>query len=149
VNQSVYRYILAYLLWFITMALAVLAMIIARETYRSLLAFNFSQRFIARAVDNFAVLLLAILAMAVVILTEHYYRTGVSLNRLGERFCLVTALELGLLALMHGVQFGLVLAYARFDPLTLAIVLGELVGTLGFWWLYRRLKLNHQAPKIL
>lgn len=131
------------------MALAVLAMIIARETYRSLLAFNFPQRFIARAVDNFAVLLLAILAMAVVILTEHYYRTGVSLNRLGERFCLVTALELGLLALMHGVQFGLVLAYARFDPLTLAIVLGELVGTLGFWWLYRRLKLNHQAPKIL
>ncbi len=131
------------------MALAVLAMIIARETYRSLLAFDFSQRFIARAVDNFAVLLLAILAMAVVILTEHYYRTGVPLHRLGERFCLVTALELGLLALMHGVQFSLVLAYARFDSLSLLIVLGELVGALGFWWLYRRLKLHHQTPKIL
>ncbi len=134
------HYILAYLLWLISCALAVLVAVTIRSTYHILIAFDFSQRYAARAIDDFAILILGIGILFVIVLAEHYYRTGVQTGRLFIRFCLFTLSELGLLALLHLIQFGIARAYQQFNTTTLLLGGGELLGTLVFGWLYRNLR---------
>ncbi len=134
------HYALAYLLWLITSAIAVLGATVLRSTYQILLAFDFSQRYTARAVDDFSVLVIGIGLVVLVIFVEHHYRTGVPKGQLWLRFCWLTFVELGLIALLHVVQFGVALRYQKFDTTTLLIGAGELVLALITGWLYRFLR---------
>ncbi len=131
------HYILAYLLWLISCALAVLVAVTIRSTYHILIAFYSSQRYMARAIDDFAILILGIGLLFVIVLVEHYYRIGVQTGRLFMRFCLFTLGEFGLLALLHLVQFGVARTYQQFNTTTLWLGGGELLGVLVFGWLYR------------
>ncbi|CAN5837719.1 hypothetical protein BH10CHL1_BH10CHL1_45480 [soil metagenome] len=139
------HYILAYLLWLLTCAVAVLVAVTLRSTYHVLLAFDFSQRYTARAIDDFAILILGIGLLFVIVLVEHYYRTGVQTGRLFMRFCLVTLSELGLLALLHLTQVGIAGAYQQFNRTTLWLGIGELLGAIAFGWLYRNLQRRPRA----
>jgi len=138
VASKISHYILAYLLWLVSCGLAVLVATAIRSTYHILLAFDFSQRYTARAVDNFSVLLLGIGILLVIVLVEHFYRTSVPTGQLFARFCLFTLCELGLLALLHITQFWVALSYQQFDTTILWIGGGELCAALVFGWLYRR-----------
>ncbi|MFN8486859.1 MAG: hypothetical protein U0350_04650 [Caldilineaceae bacterium] len=135
-----FQYVLAYLLWLITGTVAVIGAMVLRSTYQILLAFDFSQRYTARAVDDFSVLGLGIGLVALVIFVEHHYRTAVQNGQLWVRFCRLTFIELGLIALFHFVQFGVALRYQKFDTTTLLIGASELVVALIAGWLYRFLQ---------
>ena len=138
--SNFFQYVLAYLLWLITGAVAVIGAAVLRSTYQILLAFDFSQRYTARAVDDFSVLAIGIGLVVLVIFVEHYYRTAVQKGRLWLRFCWLTLLELGIIALLHFVQFGVALRYQKFDTTTLLIGVSELVLALIAGWLYRFLQ---------
>jgi hypothetical protein len=138
VQNSFIQYILTYLFWLITCGLALLDALVLRSTYHVLLTFDFSQRYAARAVDDLSVLVLGVLLLILVIFIEHYYRTGAQNNKLLTRFCLLTTIELGMLALLHLVQIGVAWAYGSFNGTLLATAGGEALGALIFGWLYKR-----------
>lgn len=132
------RYALAYLFWFISVALAFVALLASRSSITITLAATGWDRYVIRALNQFGFLFLAIFGLAVIIFTEHYYRTGVEKNRLVARFLLITLLELLFLAFMHlsGLISQLVLGF--FIPTSLYIVVGEALLALVIFWLYRR-----------
>lgn len=139
-QSNFFHYGLAYLLWLITSAVAVIGATVLRSTYQILLAFDFSQRYTARAVDDFGVLVIGVGLVVLVIFVEHHYRTAVQKGRLWLRFCRLTFVELGLIALFHFVQFGVALRYQKFDMPTLLIGSSEFVLALIVGWLYRFLQ---------
>lgn len=101
-------------------------------------------RFVEHAINQFGFLVLAIVGLSMVVFTEHFYRTAVEKSRLWQRFALITAIEVGILALAHLAQWisGTVLSIPV-NPLY--FMLEAMVGVL-FLVLYRRSRQDAKPP---
>jgi len=89
-----------YALWFITGALGLLDLVVARKV---LLEVHFALRlnpWTLAAVDKFGLLSLGIIWLVLFLLCEEWYRraAGLSLRRLLKRFAVVTGAQVGFLA---------------------------------------------------
>ena len=145
---SIARYALAYLFWAISMTLAFVALLVSRSSIMMMLGATGWDRYFVHALNQFGFLFLAIFGLAVIVFTEHFYRTGVEKNRLFARFFLITLLELLFLTLMHisGLISQVILGF--FIPASLLIVVGEVILVLGLFWLYRRASRQAVTPVV-
>ena len=133
-----FHYVLAYLCWVITVALAVLDLLVLRNSVMIALGMTSWNRYIQRAINQFGFLFLAIGALGFILFTEHFYRTGAEKQRLLSRFLLGLLIGVGVLALAHLLWLigSFVLDFFTFS--TLWIFLAELAGGSLLYWLYRR-----------
>ena len=150
--QKTSRYVLAYLLWAISVAVAVTALLSARTSL--IIAFGVTQwdRYVEHAINQFGFLFLAIFGLAIIVFTEHFYRTGVEKGRLFMRFFLVSFWELLLLTLVHlaawiGLAQTATLLGEQIDlPSSIELVVGEAVVCVILYWLYRRARQAYVKP---
>jgi putative Mn2+ efflux pump MntP len=138
-TPSYSRYLLAYLLWAISVVLAILDLLVWRSSAMIALGMTPWDRYVEHAINQFGFLLLAILGLSVIVFTEHHYRTGVEENQLLPRFLRVTFIELLVLALAHLLRLVGEVVLGFFTPITLGIVLAEATLCAVVFWFYRRL----------
>jgi hypothetical protein len=149
-----FSYILAYLLWIVSMGLGVLALFFIREAYLLAIVVSASNRsgrlpselfalaLQARAADQLSIVVLGLFMIILIVYLEHYYRTAVPAGSLWARFSLATAIELGVLFLANAIYFsiegqirpviGKVVYVLTFEAL--------LVGLFVWLWFYNRRK---------
>lgn len=138
-NPSVWRYVLAYLFWAVSVVLSVVNLLVWRISLTIALGMTAWDRYFEHAINQFGFLILAIVVLAVMVGVEHYYRTGVPWNRLLERFLLVTFWEVAFLALAHALRsLGEVVLDLPTSSLLLVFI--EIVGCVLLFWLYRQAK---------
>jgi len=125
---------LAYLLWAVTVVLGVLDAMVIRDTYKYALDTTSWHRYTLNAIDKVATVLLALALVIMLIFWEYYYRTGVQRGRLLERFCLMTAVESGLLFLSHVISFALQRSLGLVNGVSPYLLL-EFCGVVVFAWL--------------
>ena len=150
--QKTSRYVLAYLLWAISVAVAVTALLSARTSL--IIAFGVTQwdRYVEHAINQFGFLFLAIFGLAIIVFTEHFYRTGVEKGRLFMRFFLVSFWEVLILTLVHlaawrGLAQTATLLGEQIDLSFYAqLVVGEAVACGLLYWLYRRARRVYVKP---
>jgi hypothetical protein len=147
VNPSVFRYVLAYLFWAVTVALAVVDLLLWRTSVMVVLGMTPWDRFVEHALNQFGFLFLAIAGLAVIVFAEHYYRTGVEENRLFPRFFLLTLIGMIVLTLAHLVRLVGEIALGFFTPLTLLVLVVELAICVALFLLYRRT--NRTTPQLV
>ncbi|RIK44274.1 MAG: hypothetical protein DCC55_02890 [Chloroflexi bacterium] len=102
--RTLLRYGVAYFLWLVTIALAVLAALVVRDSYSFLIAVNPLHRYAAHAISNFLFLILGLLLLIVIIFAEYWYRTGVEKGRLAARFGRLVAILVAVIALLHSAR---------------------------------------------
>ncbi|HEY65065.1 MAG TPA: hypothetical protein G4O02_10900 [Caldilineae bacterium] len=95
------NYIIGYLLWLLSSALAVLDLIAARATVMRIATVIGLGRWVLGAIDRFGILILGVVGCAFVLFCEYYYREGVAKRRLWYRFGRVSAVEIGVLILAY------------------------------------------------
>ena len=150
--QKTSRYVLAYLLWAVSVAVAVTALLSARTALINVFGVTQWDRYVEFAINQFSFLFLAIFGLAIIVFTEHFYRTGVEKGRLFMRFFLVSFWEVLILTLLHVAAWvGLAQTAALFgeqiDLSTYAeLVVGEAVVCGIFYWLYRRARRVYVKP---
>lgn len=137
-NSNVSRYLLAYLFWFISVALAFVNLLKWRSTAMVVLGITTWDRYVEHALNQFGFLFLALFGLAVIVFTEYYYRTGVEKNRLFNRFFLVTLIELVILALADLTYLTGSIILNFFTLQSLPLLIGELVLCGAIFWLYQR-----------
>ena len=104
------------------------------------------------AINQFGFLFLAIFGLAIIVFTEHFYRTGVEKGRLFMRFFLVSFWELLLLTLVHlaawiGLAQTATLLGEQIDlSSSIELVVGEAVVCVILYWLYRRARQAYVKP---
>ncbi|MCB0081315.1 MAG: hypothetical protein KDE47_10305 [Caldilineaceae bacterium] len=137
-NSNTSRYLLAYLLWFVSIVLAFVNLLKWRSSAMIILGITSWDRYLEHALNQFGFLFLAILGLIIIVFTEFYYRTGVEKNQLFRRFFLITLIELILLTLadLAYVVGSIVLNF--FAPQSLIILIVELLLCGVVFVLYRR-----------
>lgn len=145
-NQSVFRYVLAYLFWAVTAALAVVDLLLWRTAVMVVLGMTPWDRFVEHALNQFGFLLLAFVGLAVIVFAEHYYRTGVEKNCLFPRFFLLTLIGMIVLALAHLVRLIGEIVLGFFTPVTLVVLVVELLICVVFYLLYRQTRRAGPQP---
>ncbi|MEZ4712775.1 MAG: hypothetical protein R3A44_36645 [Caldilineaceae bacterium] len=143
-NSNTSRYLLAYLLWFVSIILAFVNLLKWRSSAMILLGITDWDRYLEHALNQFGFLFLAILGLVIIVFTEFYYRTGVEKSLLFKRFFLITLIELVFLTLadVAMVAGGIILDF--FTPQSLVILVVEL-GLCGIaFGLYRRTRSPEQ-----
>ncbi len=95
------RYVIGYLLWVISVALAIIDMLVGRGLVMRIATRTDANRWILGAVDRFGILILGLIAFAFVLFCEYYYREGVRRHQLWRRFVQITALELTVLLVAY------------------------------------------------
>ncbi len=143
INTS--RYALAYLLWAISVVIAIVALLASRSSVMIALGVTQWDRYFEHAINQFGFLFLAIFGLIIIVFTEHFYRTGVEKHQLFARFFLITFLELLFLSLVHLARLTGEILLGFFSPTTLLFVGVEVMLCLLLFWLYRRAA----APKTI
>lgn len=144
-GPSAFRYVLAYLFWAISVAIAIAILLASRSSVMVVLGLTSWDRYFEHAINQFGFLFLAIFGLAVIVFTEHFYRTGVEKNRLFARFFLITFLELLSLAVVHLVR---IVGVGIFTFDSLMFFGGELVLCLVVFLLYRRTVRRTTVPAV-
>lgn len=137
-NSNTSRYLLAYLLWFVSIVLAFVNLLKWRSSAMIILGITSWDRYLEHALNQFGFLFLAILGLIIIVFTEFYYRTGVEKKLLFRRFFLITLIELILLTLadLAYVVGSIVLNFFASQSLIILIVELLLCGVV--FVLYRR-----------
>lgn len=145
------EYLLAYALWVVTSALGIFVGFWAvRDVLGAMAEFVTlgtlwgipSQRlqvvFARNAVDRFSIIILGVSAVILVVVVEHYYRTGVDEGRLLRRFVNATAIETGILFTALGLQTVLASVMGLFTIWSILGPLLILAITVGLTWVCTR-----------
>ncbi len=146
--QTGSRYVIAYLLWAVSVALAIVTLLAWRSSAMIVLGVTPWDRYVEHALNQFGFLFLAIFGLAVIVFIEHFYRRGVEQNRLFLRFFLVSFWEMLWLALVQLTALIGLVELALFTPARLLVVVGELVLCGVLYWCYRR-AVNRYMPPLL
>lgn len=146
--QTGSRYVIAYLLWAVSVTLAIVALLTWRSSAMIVLGVTQWDRYVEHALNQFGFLFLAIFGLSIIVFTEHYYRTGVEQSRLYLRFFWVTFVELMVLLFAHLVRLfgGMVLGLPMMA--TLPLVAGELGVCILAFWFYRRAVRTYVPPSL-
>ena len=139
-QKRVFRYLLCYVFWVISMALGFLDLVAARELGLDLVAVAGVDLKLVSLIDKAGFFLFGVAGLVIIILTEVYYRKGIVHQRLVERFGLVTGVELLFLFVCDG-GILLVPGLARetrpgFGAIGAELVFGFL-GLFYFFWARR------------
>lgn len=146
--QSGSRYVLAYLLWAVSVALAIMALLTWRSSAMIILGVTPWNRYVEHALNQFGFLFLAIVGLCVIVFAEHYYRTGVEKWRLFMRFFGVTFTELLFIAAAHLARLiGLQLLSLPTNSLW-PFLLVEVALCIGAYFFYQRAKATYVPPHI-
>ena len=148
-------YTLAYLLWAVSVvigawmtfrirdALLALLVVASLDRYESGAREKFYTALQFRATETWSYLFVGLLLIVLIVILEHVFRVGAQAGQVWQRFSLVLAIELGVLALA---ELALALSVAAVQPLVwsdLIIPLAYLVPAVLFAWLWASLR-----PKI-
>jgi hypothetical protein len=146
--QSPARYVLAYLLWAISVVMAVVDLLVLRSTAMIVLGMTSWNRYVEHAINQFSFLFMAIAGLGVIVFTEHFYRTGVEKNRLVVRFLRVTLIGLVIFSLAHLIRLigEIVLGFFSYTTLLLAVV--ELAACIIVYYLYRLARQRTNQPRL-
>jgi hypothetical protein len=153
--RQVPKYILAYVLWVVSIALGAIVALIIRQAISGMFGIallnaapeaEFSLRMQSNAADRFGVVLLGVVLLVLIVTAEHLYRTGVPQGRLLRNFSLMTVIELGVLLLFNTLLVSQSLrAGLSVGPNVLVEVIILALLAL-FVWLYRRQKTRPLLP---
>ena len=127
--RRISSYVLCYLLWGITIALAFLNLIVARNLYLTIMGVLSVQSWSASAIDKITFLFLGIVWLVLAIFSEYYYRESISKNRLWKSFSLITGIQLLFLFAAHFLPF-LLVGVRNFTWIYYIFFAGELGGGL-------------------
>ncbi len=146
------EYILAYALWIVSSALgafigfwsvrSALDAIVELLTLGQLMgtpAQRFQVTFTRNAFDRFGVVVLGVLAVLMVVVIEHYYRTGVDQGVLPRRLVLVTLIEFGVLFVALALQVSIAGVMGLFTIWSIMVPLGVLAVMVVLGWMLTRL----------
>lgn len=122
-------YVLCYLLWGITIALAFLNLISARDLFLTIMGVLSVPYWSASAIDKITFIFLGIAWLVLSIFSEDYYRASISKNRLWKSFSLVTGIQLLFLFAAHLLPF-LLVGVGSFTWMEYILFAGELGGGL-------------------
>ncbi len=106
---------------------------------------QFQTPYIRNAVDRFGALVLGILSVLMVVVVEHYYRTGVEADQLWRRFALATAIEFGVLFVALTIQTIFLGALGLFTIWSIVLPAGALAVAVLLSWAAAR-RDGHVAP---
>ncbi len=146
--QTGSRYVIAYLLWTVSVALAIVTLLAMRSSAMIALGVTPWDRYVEHALNQFGFLFLAIFGLTVIVFTEHYYRTGVEQGRLYLRFFWITYIELAVLLFAHLVRLFGGMALDLPVMATLPFVAGELLFCIVALVLYRRAVRAYVSPSL-
>ena len=137
-SHPVLRYGLAYLLWFVTIAVSLLIIGAIRDTYRILMALAQWRSTVVRLTDEFSILFLGLIILVLIILTEHMYRTAVPARKLTRVACGLLTWLLAILGSLHMIQLLLELQYGDLDLIRLGVIAVDFgLAILLWWWRHR------------
>lgn len=151
-HHSIKTYLLAYLLWIVSMGLGLAAMYMIRQTYTlSLITpvmtnpnLTETQKFYnslsARAADQWSLFIVGILLIPLLVFLEYLYRSSVPTGQLWYHFTLVTAIELGTLFLATAIFTYLQMQIQSFLWAYLLILAVEAIVAGLSWRLWLNLK---------
>ena len=127
--RRILPYVLCYLLWVITIALAFLNLLGARGLYLTIMGVFSVQSWSAGAIDKITFLFLGIVWLVLAIFSEYYYRASISKNRLWKSFSLITGIQLLFLFAAHLLPL-LLVGVRSFTWMSYILFVGELGGGL-------------------
>ena len=147
-TNRVFQYILAYTLFLATLALALISAMILRETIFEINVLVGLHRYTVHAINQFVTFGLGIVLMAILIVGEHQYRTGVEKRRLWPRFCWLTGYIIGIIGGLHVIHliFQAVNGGIQ-DPMRVVLTALEVAAALGLLWWRRKLLENRQLSR--
>jgi len=141
------EYVLAYLLWLVTIAISGLVAMVLREILIEFSALSGWSRYVAHTISQFSTILLGLGVLIIILLTEHLYRTGVQRGKLLIRFCFWAGLLLAIIGFAHLFSGGYRwLNNVVIDPLTPRLAIVELAGAIIMFWWRRILRLRSMQP---
>ncbi len=137
--KTVYRYAFAYLMWIVSFILWVVFIFLSREAIVGLLSTyyyqdNFQRMKVIQFFNQAYPFLLSIAWLALMLITESYFRNGAKKNDLTRRVSWVIGPEILLIFISNFLQ-GFLLGYGSV-PITFWLILFvELVAGVGLIWL--------------
>lgn len=150
--RKTWEYILAYVLWIISCVVgAFVGFWAVRSAWDALVEIltlgqtmgtpeqRFQVTFTRNAYDRFGVVALGVLGVLMVVLIEHYYRTGVERGVLPRRVVLVTLIEVSVLFVSLALQVALAGLMGLFTIWSIAVPLGVLAVAVALSWVLTRL----------
>lgn len=150
--RKTWEYILAYVLWFASCAAGIIIGFWAvRSAWDALVEIvtlgqalgtpsqRFQVIFTRNAFDRFGVVALGILGVVMVVVVEHYYRTGVERGELARRVVLVTLIQVGVLFASLTLRVALAGALGLFTIWSILAPLGVLAVAVALSWVLTRL----------
>ncbi len=125
--KQIIPFLLCYLLWVITAALAFLNLLVARRLFLVILSVFSVSSWSATAIDKVSFIFLGVVWLALVVFSEYYYRSGISKNKLWKNFSLVTGIQL-LFFFTARITPLLIVGERRFTWVNYLLAAGELGG---------------------
>lgn len=126
-TKQIIPYLLCYLLWAITAALAFLNLLLARRLFLAILSAFSVSSWSAAAIDKVIFIFFGVLWLSLVVFSEYYYRDSISKNRLWKSFSLVTGIQLLFLFVARLTPL-LIVGVRRFTWVNYLLAAGELGG---------------------
>lgn len=153
--RKVSEYVVAWGLWAFTSALGVLigfwalrdainaiAGAMTMGALQGTSAQQFQAPLVRGAIDRFSILVLGVLSVLLVVVVEHYYRTGVEQGQLLKRLVLVTAIESGVLFVALAIQAIYLGVLGLFTVWSVLVPCGVLAVTVALSWVLTRMQKN-------
>jgi hypothetical protein len=138
------KYLVAYLLWFIAMALGVLFLLIGRNSILTILALttdptSFDALQWARLIDRAFVFIVGVAWVILMVVAEHYFRTGVQIGILWKRAARLIGILISMIFVADFIN-AMGQGLTNLGATRWIILIGELVLAIGLIVISRRLK---------
>ena len=115
--------ILAGALAAVTAALGLLLLMLVRELILDVMAVSGADAWAAKSVDNISLIGLALIWLAVIIYSQHYYARGAGRRRIWRNFARISAIQLVLLVAVQ--LFPVLLGLKLYGPLLWLLICAE------------------------
>lgn len=139
-KTSLGSYLFAYLLWVVTLILALLTAAVILDTSLAAMVVADWHRYPTHAVRQFLLLIMGITLVALLVFYEHYYRTGAERQRLLERFARMSGIFILVMAFCHGIHGLFSIIFGAPSWVRIGGALIELLVGVGSLWYARRAK---------
>ncbi|MCB0055566.1 MAG: hypothetical protein M9936_18885 [Caldilinea sp.] len=122
VNPPVRAYVAAYGLWFLTFLVGLVVAFAVRDVFQMAMVFTPLDRYGVHLFNQISVVVLVVLLLALVVVTEAYYRNGVPRRQVGVRFARVIGILALILAVAQGVRLALEVVAGSVNLLSVLIL---------------------------